>query len=373
MNVLIVTGIFPPDVGGPASYVPRIATALQSSGCHVEVATLADPAALSATGEFPFVVHRINRSLPRPVRMVRTVRRIAALARRADVVLANGLHLEAAIAARLVGRPAIAKVVGDTIWERARHAGRQETLDAFQVAPLPLRWRAMRRLQNLYIGAYDRVLTPSDYLKRMVVGWGVPSQRIDVVYNAVPAPPLASPASPTFDIVSVGRLVPWKGFDDLIAIAGRRGWSLRIVGDGPLRASLEQQATVGATVEFSGHVAQADVANAIRSGRVFALNSSYEGLPHIVLEAMAVGVPVIASAAGGTPETIVHGRTGLLVKVGDPAGLEAALAQVLADEDLRAELAGHATQALVERFSFAAMVRETRQVLEALASQGRRR
>jgi glycosyltransferase involved in cell wall biosynthesis len=202
----------------------------------------------------------------------------------------------------------------------------------------------------------------------------VPSQRIDVVYNAVPAPPLASPASPTFDIVSVGRLVPWKGFDDLIAIAGRRGWSLRIVGDGPLRASLEQQATaVGATVEFSGHVAQADVANAIRSGRVFALNSSYEGLPHIVLEAMAVGVPVIASAAGGTPETIEHGRTGLLVKVGDPAELEAALAQVLADDEWRALLVGRAGDALAQRFSFGTMVRDTRRVLETVAGQRSKR
>lgn len=368
MKVLIATGIFPPDIGGPASYVPRLAAALTEKGDIVEVVTLADRAAIEAEAAHPFAVHRIDRGLPRPLRMAATVRRIAHLARTADVILANGLYLETALAATLARRPAVAKVVGDTIWERARHAGRGETLDVFQHAALPRRWRVMRMLQDAYIRAYDRVLAPSRYLARIVRGWGVAEERIDVVYNAVPLPPSGHNAAPQFDIAGVGRLVPWKHFAELISVAAENGWSVRIVGDGPLRENLEAHAArCGAAVTFSGHLPQDEIADAIRSARVFVLNSSYEGLPHIVLEAMAAGVPVVATAAGGTPETIEDGVTGRLVPAGDSARLAAALAQLLGDPAERARLAGNASAALAERFSFERMVADTRAVLDRVA------
>lgn len=371
MKIVLTTGIFPPDIGGPASYIPRIGAALVDRGHEVEVVTLADAEAIAAPRAFPFPVHRVPRAMPRAARMIRTVRTIKALARSSDVMLANGLHLESALAARLARRPAVVKVVGDTIWERARHAGRTETLDQFQVAALPRQWRAMRALQNRYIAAFDRVLTPSAYLGRIVHGWGVPQSRIDVIYNAVPDP-LPGAAAPTVDIVSVGRLVPWKGFADLIAIAAEHGWSLDIVGDGPLRADLEAQArAAGGQVRFRGHLPQADVAGAIRAGRVFVLNSSYEGLPHIVLEAMGAGVPVVASGAGGTPETIRDGETGLLVPVGDNGALAAALERMLGDAALRAEMAARAAALLAEQFSFARMVADTEALLERVAARRR--
>lgn len=368
MRILIATGIFPPDIGGPASYVPRIAAALTARGYAVEVVTLADEPSEAKPEDYPYPVHRLPRSQARLLRMVRTIAMLTGCARRADVVLANGLYLEAALAKTLAGRPAVAKVVGDTIWERARNAGRKETLDAFQTARLPLRWSVMRTLQDAWVRAFDRILTPSGYLKRIAIGWGVPASEIDVVYNAVPTTPLDAAVQPDFDIVSVGRLVPWKGFEDLIRVAGRGKWSLRIVGDGPLAGDLEALARrEGAAVTFSGHVAQAEVAPAICSGRVFVLNSSYEGLPHIVLEAMAAGVPVIASAAGGTPETIDDGRTGRLIPVGDSAALEAALSDLLGDPARAQGMARKARTALTDRFSFERMVRDTEAVLEQVA------
>lgn len=372
MKLVIATGIFPPDIGGPASFVPRLAGALVERGDAVQVITLADPPAIAADQRFAFPVHRIDRSLPRAVRMVRTIRRIAACAREADVLLANGLYLEAVIAARLARRPAVAKVVGDTIWERARHAGRSETLDDFQTARLPWGWRLMRALQDAYLRAYDRVITPSAYLQRIVRGWGVDPARIEVVYNAVPPAPGAPGDPARFDIVSSGRLVPWKHFAELIDIAARNRWSLCIVGDGPLRDTLEARARAsGAAVTFAGHLPQSAVAETIRSGRVFVLNSSYEGLPHIVLEAMAAGVPVVATAAGGTPETIVDGTTGRLVPVGDTAAMERAIGELLADDAMRARLAAEATVALARWFSFEQMIAATRALLARTAGERR--
>ena len=365
MKILIVTGIFPPDIGGPASYVPRIARALIGRGHHVEVITLADENVIVGRPDDEFPVHRIARQTSKLARVPRTVALLRSLGRDADVIYGNGLILETMLAAITLRAPVVVKVVGDTVWERARNAGRREDLDAFQTASLPLRWRTLRQLQNVYMRCAHRVITPSVYLKRIVTGWGVPSERINVIYNAVPQGSEPLPVqSPDVDLVSVGRLVPWKGFEQLIDVAGKRGWSLRIIGDGPLRDELEQRAQdAGAAVRFEGHLSQAQVAHAIRRGRLFVLNSSYEGLPHIVLEAMAIGVPVVATAAGGTPETILDGRTGVLVPVGDTRALEQALAELLVDEMRRKDLAAAALCRLDWEFSFEHLVSETEKVL----------
>jgi glycosyltransferase involved in cell wall biosynthesis len=374
MKIVIATGIFPPDIGGPASYVPRLAGALTKRGHAVDVVTLADGVISEGAENFSFAVHRIARGMARAKRMVRTIGTIARLGADADVVLANGLYLETALATRRAGTPSVAKVVGDTIWERARLAGRGETLDEFQTGPLPLRWRVLRGVQNRWIGSYAHVFTPSEYLKRIVIGWNVAPEQVSVVYNAVP--PVPSPLAgstggrPQFDIAAAGRLVPWKGFSALLRVASRRGWSVRVIGDGPLRGELEQLASNGNTVvHFDGHLPQAAVPDAIRSARVFVLNSSYEGLPHIVLEAMGAGVPVIASAAGGTPETIVDGETGLLIPVGEDVALETALDRLLGDSALRDAMAAKATARLAERFSFERMIDDTEALLGRVAKR----
>jgi glycosyltransferase involved in cell wall biosynthesis len=191
---------------------------------------------------------------------------------------------------------------------------------------------------------------------------------VHVVYNTVPAVPQTDEfLAPDVDLVSVARLVPWKGFDQLISVVAKNGWSLRIVGDGPLRGQLEDRARkVRAKVEFSGHVLQSDVTPIIRRARIFVLNSSYEGLPHIVLEAMAAKVPVVATAVGGTPETIIDGITGLLVPAGDATALEERIALLLAKPALRDAIIENATARLIDRFSFDRMAAETEGVLESV-------
>jgi glycosyltransferase involved in cell wall biosynthesis len=261
----------------------------------------------------------------------------------------------------------VVKVVGDLIWERARNqrafAG---TLDEFQVAGLSWRWRMLRKLQSWYTSRADAVICPSAYLGGIVSHWGVPVDRIRVVYNAVRGGHEARLAPPDHDLVTVARLVPWKGIAELIQVAAELRLSLLIVGDGPLRAELESLARnhgASAPVSFAGHVDGARVEAEIRRGRVFVLNSSYEGLPHIVLEAKVAGVPVIATAAGGTPEAVGAPAAGVLVPVGDRAALAREIAALLADEAQQRRLVEASHAQLSERFSFATMVRETEQVL----------
>jgi glycosyltransferase involved in cell wall biosynthesis len=288
---------------------------------------------------------------------------------RADVVFLNGLVLEGIIACKLfTSRPVAVKVVGDLIWERARHHGYNVGLEAFQKRRQPLRWELLKKLQAWYVRKADRVIVPSQFLASIVAGWGVAPERVTVVYNSVENEPgkTASGRHPDFDIVTVARLVPWKGIAELIDLANENGWSLRVVGDGPLRSALEKRATrpgMHASVSFSGQVPRERMRDELRRGRVFVLNSSYEGLPHVVIEAMAAGVPVVATAVGGTPETIRDGIDGYQVAPGDLAVLSDRIRELLADSDLQQSMGQAGTCRVAERFSFSSMVRDTERVL----------
>lgn len=368
MKILLVSGIFPPDHGGPASYVPTIAKGLQQQGHEViAVVTLSDRVDHDDR-HYGFPVVRLRRTRIRLFRWLQTIREIGRLSRQADVVYLNGLVLEGILAAKfLARRPAVVKVVGDLIWEKARNSGTCNLeLDEFQRVPLPLRCRILRDLQGWYTALADAVITPSSYLAGIVTGWGVDTSRIHVVYNAVVlSPATRSQVVPSHqDLITVARLVPWKGLVDLIEVTGDLGLRLRIVGDGPLRGELEALAQQrGAMVSFAGHVAHNRIPDEIRSAQLFVLNSSYEGLPHIVLEAKAAGVPVLASSAGGTPETIHHGVDGWLVPVNDKVALAAAIQRLLGDDAARAELAQAGLRQVHEQFSFAAQLAATAAVL----------
>jgi glycosyltransferase involved in cell wall biosynthesis len=321
---------------------------------------------------YDFAVVRLPRGRYRPLRWLQTILAIRRLAASAEVVYLNGLVLEGIIATKLLARrAAVVKVVGDLIWERARNQRATSLgIEAFQDGSLPLRWRLLRRLQGWYTGLADAVITPSRYLAGIVAGWGVAPARVRVVYNAVELPQVAAAATAAqVDIVTVSRLVPWKGLADLIAVVAENGWSLRIVGDGPMRDELEAQArALNANVMFRGQVQSTAVPNEIRNGRLFVLNSSYEGLPHIVLEAKAAGAAVLASAAGGTPETIDHGVDGWLVPVGDHHALAMAISRLLNDDHLRQTLAHRGQISINERFSYERMVRDTESVLQEAAA-----
>lgn len=371
MNVLIVTGIFPPDHGGPASYVPTIATELTGLGHNViQVVTLSD--SIAHTQQYPFPVLRLARNQNRILRMIKTISTIYSLAKHADVVYVNGLVLESVIATRILRkRPFVVKVVGDLIWERASQQELANTnLDDFQTVHLPIKWQLLRKLQSWYINQADNIIVPSSYLARIVSGWGVSAEKITTILNAVKLHTLDAPSVPSVDVVTVARLVPWKGLDILIEVCAKNQWQLNIVGDGPDRAMLESLANkLNAQVRFVGHVTKSQVAHEIRKAKVFVLNSSYEGLPHVVLEAKAAGVPVVATAVGGTPDTIMHGIDGWLVQFGDRTELTRTLEMVLSNEELRKVTAENAKSNAEKKFSYHEMITKTTQILLSVSGE----
>jgi glycosyltransferase involved in cell wall biosynthesis len=302
--------------------------------------------------------------------MLRTVLEIRKRSARARVTYLNGLVFEGIVATKLLARrPAVVKVVGDLIWERARNAGATElTLDEFQIQALPLRWSLLRRLQAWYTAKADAVIVPSRYLARVVEQWGVPPSKIHVIYNSLPPIEGEGEPVPPADIVTVARLVPWKGIHVLIDLAAKNGWSMNIVGDGPLAHTLAQQiARSGSNnIRLLGALSRAGVNSAMKSARIFVLNSSYEGLPHVVLEAKAAGTPVVATRVGGTTETLEDGSDGFLVPFGDTEMLQRRITQLLNDERLRSSFAEAGRKRVLHEMTFERMVDSTVRLLLAV-------
>jgi glycosyltransferase involved in cell wall biosynthesis len=163
---------------------------------------------------------------------------------------------------------------------------------------------------------------------------------------------------------AVGRLVPVKdhvGLVEATALLGRDGLRpiVAIAGDGPLRADIETRAAalgVQGQVRLLGH--RQDIDTVFTALDVFVLPSRSEGLSNTILEAMAAGLPVVATHVGGADEMVVDGATGLLVPPASPQALAAALRRLLLDPALRTTM-GHAGRARVEKdFDLAETVRQ---------------
>jgi glycosyltransferase involved in cell wall biosynthesis len=163
----------------------------------------------------------------------------------------------------------------------------------------------------------------------------------------------------------VGRLAPEKDLPTFLrafAAAARRAPGLRgiVVGDGPERSAAEALAAslgVAGRVRFLGE--RSDARALLPAFDVLALSSRIEGLPNVVVEAQLAGVPVVATAAGGSRDVIEEGLTGLLVPIGDAAALGAAIARLAADPALRERIAAAACERARARFAAARMIAET--------------
>ncbi len=341
MRVAFLTGIWPPDIGGPATHGPDFAAFLRDRGHSVHVVTMGD----SEPTERPVPVESIARGRPFVVRYPLVAATGFRLARRADVVYATATYAAAAVAA--VRRPLVAKLVSDPAYERARRYGVfTGDLESFQRAGGP-RVDALKRLRTASLARASRVVVPSSYLAELAAGWGLERRRLEVLVNPAPPPlEVAAEPLPAGTFVFVGRLTEQKAlpvaFEALRQVEQAR---LVVVGDGPERETLERLAGelgIAERVGFVGARPRDEVLRYLAGARAAVLSSAWENLPHAAVEALAVGTPVVSTAVGGVPEVVRDGENGLLVLPGDPHALAAALRRVLDDDDLHGRLAAAA-------------------------------
>ncbi len=316
MRIVLATGIYPPEIGGPATFTRDAAEALQAEGDIVHVLTYGD--AKTFFGPAPVTV--IFRDGGVLMRYVRYFWRAFALARRADLVFAQGPVSEgvpAALAAWLAGKPFTLKVVGDVAWETAQRSGYAGSLDDLLRAKAPSSKVALIRwIQGRVARFAGQVVVPSRYLQRVVQAWGVPEARISVIYNAVHQVLPDETEASLRDLFGLegkriwlagGRLVPWKRIDLLLRALTYRPETdvLAVAGEGPCLAAWQRLAMdLGVThrVIWLGRCSAQRLAAWYRTATAFLLPSLYEGLPHMPLEAARYGCPSLVSQWGGNPE-----------------------------------------------------------------------
>ena len=357
MRVVVVSGIWPPDVGGPASHAPALADALVEAGHTVEVVTTAD----LAPDTQPYPVHWVARDRPAPLRHLAVAREVRRAAQGADRVYATTMVRRAALGAALGRRPLVVKLVADEAYERERRAGRfAGTLEEFQAERRGLRLRFLRATRTAALRRARCIVVPSAYLRQIAIGWGLDPSRVDVVPNPapeVPEHPTRDEARATlgidgFALGVAGRLTAQKALGDTLeALARVPDVALLVLGDGPERAKLERRAGelgLADRVRFLGAGTRDDVIALFRAVDAALLTSAWENLPHTLLEALATGTPVIATAVGGIPEVVRDGENGLLVPPPDIAAIASAIDRLVHDDALRASLAAAAAPSIEE-------------------------
>jgi glycosyltransferase involved in cell wall biosynthesis len=341
MRVVVVTGIWPPDVGGPATHAPEVARFLHEHGDAVEVVTTAD----AAPAPEPYRVRWVDRRARAVVRHAAVVRAVARAARHADVVYSTGMFTRAAAASRIAGRRYVLKLTGDPAFERARWRGLSHGgIEAFAADTGPAA-RSLRALRDWTVRGAAHVVCPSAYLEGHAVAWG--AHHVTVLPNPSPRlPPLPAREElrrrygmhgPTFAFA--GRLTPQKSLDvALDALALADGTSLVVAGEGGERESLERRARelgIDERVRFLGPLSREDVLGLFVAADAVLLSSAWENHPHALVEARAVGTPVVATAVGGVAEIVVDGVNGLLVPAGDSRALAGAMVRAVGDSSLR--------------------------------------
>ena len=357
MNVLIVSGIWPPDVGGPASHAPELAAFLAGRSHSIEVVTTAS----ARPAPTPYPVLHVSRSIPPGARHAAVVALVARHARHADVVYATTMLRRSALGAGAARRPLVVKVTTDEAYERARRMGLFDgSLEDFQANPGDARVRALRRSRTAALRRARHVFFPSRFLREIALGWGLAVERTSVLPNPTPVLPDFEPrdalrarlgmTGPT--LVLAGRLTTAKAVPVALEAVGRvPGVSLLVVGEGPDRGALERECAemgLGERVRFLGSRSRDEVLRLFHAADAALLSSAWENFPHTVVEALAAGTPVIATAVGGVPEVVQDGGNGLLVPVGDSAALAGAIARYIGDEELRSRLRATATASVAD-------------------------
>ena len=269
-------------------------------------------------------------------------------------------------------------------------------VDLQELAGPPPKYKLLRRLSRLVVGRY--IAVSEDLARWMSAEIGLPRERISVVYNGVDSatfrprsgadgprerrlpPGFASPGS--FVVGTVGRLEGVKDQTNLVraflhALAQRPALRdtlrLVVIGDGSLRGEMESLldgAEAGPLAWMPGF--RDDAAELYRSFDLFALPSRREGTSNTILEAMASGLPVVATDVGGNPDLVVPGQTGRLVPAEDPRALAEAIVRYADDRTLAAGHGGAGRHKILGEFSIDAMVQGYGAIYDAVAKANSR-
>ena len=364
MKILITVGIYPPDIGGPASFVPKIAKLLNKNNHNVKVVCLTDEKKIDSESYF---VRRILRNQNLVIRWIKTVLTIIRHGYNADVIFVNGLPMESYVANIFLRKKIVRKVVGDWAWERGRNKGlTEDSFDEFQINSHKIQLEVAKFARGWTATKADIVITPSIHLSNVVNNWGVDREKIRILYNGTKIsnePILRKDIQNKFKFITVGRLAPFKNIDSIIeAIAELKQVNmdifLYIVGSGPMEKSLKKLSkdlNLENNILFTGQKTPEELKKYYLDSNIYIQASGYEGLPHVLLEAINYELALISTPIGGSNEVLEGGKNGWLIdlvegKRPDPIQLSEVMLEVMKSKQSRDIKIKSAKNILKEKF-----------------------
>ena len=315
-GICLTSGIYPPESGGPAKFTATFSKWVRyNTDIPVSVVTLTDGASSSKIVDGIRIV-KISRSQNLVLRYIKTAIAIRKNSSPKIQILANGLFLETALASLLGGRKYFTKIPGDIVWERARNSGRTSLdIENFQTSKLSFKYKVFRKVFSYSLKRSKKVIAPSTQLHNMALNWGIKSEKVHLIFNSISTSrfKFEPNANKKYDVLSVCRLVPWKGLDEVVRVCSQLNLSLAIAGSGPEMDNLKTLAgSLNTNVQFLGEISQEQLPQLYESSKFFVLNSNFEATSYSLLEARSCGVFSIANANTGSAEVISHMKDGIL-------------------------------------------------------------
>lgn len=321
MKIVLATGIYPPEIGGPATFVPALADDWCKRGLEIAVVTYGDAQTALGAGWPVEVVSRAGGPFLRYLRYAWCVARCARRMK-ADVVFLQGPFsdgLPGTVGALMAGKPTALRVGGDFAWEGMQSAqpGNVQSLDVFLKSKKAFKWSMIFALESWVARRTSLVVTPSAYLQRLADAWGVKKDRQRVIYNTVEVESNLSTRHELrarFGIqesaqvlLAVARAAPWKRIDFLLEVLKDlpKTHQLVFLGEGPELGhwrALAKTLGLETRVRFEGRVSRRTVQEWALAADCFLLPSLYEGFPHVAVEMVSAGLPCFVSDQGGNPE-----------------------------------------------------------------------
>ena len=355
MRILLTTGIYPPDIGGPATFIPEIASTLVEMGHQVTVLTLTND--LDRVENSLFTIHFISRKGLRIHRQLKTVLFLIKYLKSFDLVFANGLHEEVGTSLRILKSfkgISVAKIVGDPVWERAVNAfDTQSRIDEFD-SKKNLKYRFQRQVLVASLNEFKFVTAPSHALLSLTKSWGVATPKMHIP-NGIKISDATSKTE-VYDLITVSRLTQWKNIDRVISVAIELDLQLAIVGSGPDFKKLENLASGHPNIKLLGEKSSDEIEVLLLQSKIYVALSSYEGLSFSLLQAMMLKRTCIVSDISGNSQVINSQENGILVPVNDQNKLKFEIVNCISDEGLRTRLGENARLKVVKEFDIKSYV-----------------
>lgn len=383
-RILIATGIYPPDIGGPATMVDALVNSLRERAFDVRVLTYSEIESKNDQ------VVRIKKTKFKLIAFIHYFLVMLKLSFWSDLNYATDLYSVgyfSYLIKRLTGKRYIIRFAGDSAWETAVNSGwTNDYIIDFQNNKYDQRIEKLKARRQKILVAADQIIAVSNFLSRIAEQIGAQKNKITMIYNSVDFVTEKINEQRVKEVknkfgqdakilVTACRLTPWKGVDGVIRILPQLIKKVGLIkflvlGDGEELPNLKKIAAdekMENNIHFLGRINHNDALIYIAAADLFVLNSNYEGLSHVLLEAIKMGVPIAASRVGGNLEVIDDKKNGLLFDYNNQDEILSAISVVLLDKDYANEIIKQAKEKL-KIFSWSNNVESTIKVINEILS-----